>query len=164
MVLSSLKQYIDGVRDVSKTVFRYSLILGLILAGALEVGNYTRFLLRIFTEDKSTQDALKPLLLLLIVAQPLNSFVFAADGVLQGASAFSYQAKSMITSVSVAFASFLCFQHFASNGSESGSNLIFVWYSLVILQLMRGVTSLWKLLEPNGPIDALHRRQEAEMI
>lgn len=159
----SLQQYVDGVRGVSKTVFGYSLILGFILAGILGVGNYTGFLLSLFTEDKLTQDALKPLLLLLIVAQPLNSFVFAADGVLQGASAFSYQAKSMILSVLVAFASFFCFQHFASNGSESGSTLIFVWYSLVILQLMRGVTSLWKLLEANGPIDALHRRQEAEI-
>jgi len=155
-----------GVRDVSKTIFAYSFLLGLTLAAALGVGNYSGFLLNLFTNDKSTQDALKPLLLLLIVAQPLNSFVFAADGVLQGASLFAYQAKSMVLSVLVALASFFCLQYFGRKESESGSTLIYVWYSLVVLQVMRGITSLWKLVEKIGPIDIFNRRQfmEAETV
>jgi len=147
----------DGVRDVSKTIFVYAFVLGLVLAGALGLGDYTGFLLKLFTTDAPTQEALKPLLVLLIVAQPLNSFVFAADGVLQGASVFAYQAKTMVLSVLVAFASFFCLGSFLG-GAESESTLVFVWYSLLVLQLMRGITSLWKLLESNGPIDLFHRR------
>jgi len=146
-----------GVRDVSKTIFVYSFVLGSILAAALGVGKYSGFLLNLFTSDKSTQDALKPLLLLLVGAQPLNSFVFAADGVLQGASLFAYQAKSMVLSVVIAFATFFGLQYVSDKESHPGSTLIYVWYSLVILQLMRGITSLWKLIERNGPIDILGR-------
>ena len=129
------------------------------LAGALGLGDSTGFLLKLFTADIPTQEALKPLLLLLIIAQPLNSFVFAADGVLQGASVFAYQAKTMVLSVLIAFACFFCLKHFGK-GPESEINLVDVWYSLLVLQLMRGITSLWKLVEPNGPIDLFHRRQQ----
>jgi Na+-driven multidrug efflux pump len=144
-----------GVRDVSGTIFVYCFVLGLALAGALGLGYYTGFLLKLFTNDIATQEALKPLLILLIVAQPLNSFVFAADGVLQGASVFAYQAKSMVLSVLIAFASFFCLEYFGK-GPESESTLVSVWYSLLVLQLMRGITSLWKLVERNGPIDLFH--------
>ena len=149
---------VAGVCDVSRTVFAYSVGLGLCLAGVLGLGDYTGFLLKLFTANMPTQEALKPLLILLIVAQPLNSFVFAADGILQGASSFAYQAKSMVLSVLVAFASFFCLQYLG-NGLESNNTLVYVWYALLVLQLMRGVTSLWKLLEPNGPIDLLNHRQ-----
>ena len=149
---------------MSRTVFIYSFLLGLALAGALAVGDSTGVLLKMFTTDIPTQEALKPLLVLLIVAQPLNSFVFAADGVLQGASVFSYQAKSMVLSVLVAFVSFFCLGYFGKQhqGTESESTLINVWYSLLVLQLMRGLTSLWKLAEANGPIDLFHRRRTQE--
>lgn len=137
---------------MSRTIFVYAFVLGLVLAGALGLGDYTGFLLKLFTTDMPTQKALKPLLVLLIIAQPLNSFVFAADGVLQGASVFAYQAKTMVLSVLVAFASFFCLGYFG----ESQRTLVYVWYSLLVLQLMRGITSLWKLVEPNGPIDLFH--------
>merc|ERR1711935_1308600 len=115
--------------------------------GVLGLGYHTGFLLKLFTADTPTQEALKPLLVLLIVAQPLNSFVFAADGVLQGASVFAYQAKSMVLSVLVAFASFFCLGYF-SMGPDSGSSILLcVWYSLLVLQLMRGITSLLKLVQ-----------------
>ncbi len=145
------------MRDVSRTIFVYAFILGLVLAGALVVGDCTGFLLKLFTTDIPTQEALKPLLVLLIVAQPLNSFVFAADGVLQGASVFAYQAKSMVLSVLVSFITFFCLGSFGKQGTESESTLIYVWYSLLVLQLMRGLTSLRKLAESNGPIDLFHR-------
>ena len=150
----------DGVRSVSKTIFGYSLGLGLVLAAALELGDISGFLLNLFTQDVAIQEALKPLLIILIAAQPLNAFVFAADGVLQGASAFSYQAKSMILSASVAIGSFVGLQYFGGD-LETTSTLAHVWYSLVILQLMRGVTSVWKLADAEGPIDLFFRRQES---
>ena len=149
---------------MSRTVFIYSFVLGLALAGALAVGDSTGFLLKMFTTDIPTQEALKPLLVLLIVAQPLNSFVFAADGVLQGASVFAYQAKSMVLSVLVAFVCFFCLGYFGKQqqGTDSESTLIYVWYSLLVLQLMRGLTSLWKLAETTGPIDLFHRTRTHE--
>ncbi len=148
-----------GVRDVSRTIFVYAFVLGLALAGALGLGDYTGFLLKLFTTDMPTKKALKPLLFLLIVAQPLNSFVFAADGVLQGACFFAYQATTMVLSVLVAFVSFFCLGHFG----ESQNTLVFVWYSLLVLQLMRGITSLWKLVDPNGPIDLFHRHSRTRL-
>ena len=146
----------DGVLTISKTIFAYSLGLGLFLAGALGLGDASGFLLNFFTEDVQVQAALGPLLVILIAAQPLNAFVFAADGVLQGASAFSYQAKSMVLSASVAIGSFYGLQYF-DGAVETTSTLVHVWYALVTLQLMRGVTSLWKLADADGPIDLFSR-------
>jgi len=147
-----------GVRNISKTIFAYGLALGVFLAGALVLGDVSGFLLDLFTEDAQTQEALKPLLTIIIAAQPLNAFVFAADGVLQGASAFSYQAKSMVLSVSVGIGSFFVFQYF-DGALDTSHTLVHVWYALVTLQLMRGVTSLWKLGDADGPIDLFSRRE-----
>jgi len=146
-----------GVRSISKTIFMYGLGLGVFLAGALAVGDATGFLLHLFTEDVQTQEALRPLLTIIIVAQPLNAFVFAADGVLQGASVFSYQAKSMVLSVSIGIGSFFGLQYF-DGAVETSNSLVHVWYALVTLQLMRGLTSLWKLADVEGPIDLFSRR------
>lgn len=139
------------VRTVSKTIFTYSFILGIILAGILEIGNVSGVLLNFFTTDEATHESLKPLLLILIIAQPLNSFVFAADGVIQGSSEFEYQATSMILSVTVAVLSFFTLQYL----DPSSATLIHTWYGLIILQLMRGVTSVIKIVDPEGPIDYL---------
>ena len=182
-----------GVRRVCRKILLYAVGLGLLLAALLSLGDGTGWILQLFTKDRSTQTALQPLLVVLIVAQPLNSFVFTADGILQGASEFTYQAKSMITSVIVAIGSFYGFvqyQHYHhhryyyyyyyhtdeyNNEEDNGGghqnslfddedndnieiNLIFVWYSLLILQFMRGLTSTWKLVQPTGPIDLFDRR------
>ena len=140
----------ENARAVSKTVFVYSLGLGLILAAFLQIGYSTEFLLTFFTSDVSTQAALKEILTLIILAQPLNSLVFAADGVLQGASEFPYQAKSMALSVGTAAASFVFLQSLGT-----ADTLVHVWTSLIILQLMRGITSAVKIVEGKGPIRLL---------
>ena len=140
-----------------KTIFVYSLGLGLVLAVALGIGDATGFLLDLFTDDIPTQEMLKPLLTILILAQPLNSFVFAADGVLQGAAFFQYEAKGMIFSSLFGISSFFGFQYFGGGGTQSSSTLLHVWYALVILQLCRGLTSLWKLAEPGSSINIFSR-------
>ena len=96
------------------------------------------------------------LLTIVILAQPLNSFVFAADGVLQGAEEFTYQAKAMALSVASAFGLFAFLQYttFAQDvilGGESDA-LLNVWYGLIMLQFMRGLTSLVKIVDRDGPI------------
>uniref|UniRef100_A0A7S3Q054 Protein DETOXIFICATION n=1 Tax=Chaetoceros debilis TaxID=122233 RepID=A0A7S3Q054_9STRA len=143
-----------GVRDVSKIVFAYSLGLGVVLSSALAIGDYSGFLVNLFTSDKATQEALIPLLTILIAAQPLNALVFSADGILQGASQFGFQAKSMILSSSVAIMSFVGLEYFTVDNT---STLQHIWYGLIILQLMRGLTSLWKLSDKEGPIDLFER-------
>ena len=129
----------------------YSTVLGLILAGLLQIGYSTGFLLDFFTSDPGTQYALGEILGLIIFAQPLNSIVFAADGVLQGASEFPYQAKSMAISGIVAALSFVILQ----STNNTGDTLVHVWITLITLQLMRGITSAVKIVEKDGPINLL---------
>ena len=138
------------VRDVSKTVFVYSAILGLILALLLQVGYSTGFLLDFFTSDAGTQAALSEILTLIVVAQPLNSLVFAADGILQGASEFTFQAKSMALSAGTAALTFAFLESI-----DVADTLVNVWAALIILQLMRGITSAVKIVEEDGPIKLL---------
>ena len=139
------------VRDVSLTVFSYSIILGFALSVAMQIGDSTRFLLDFFTSDAATQAYLSRILAIIILAQPLNTLVFAADGVLQGASAFSYQAKAMALSGTTAWVSFLVLQEVYG----SGDTLLHVWCGLIVLQLMRGITSFVKLVDKDGPIKLL---------
>uniref|UniRef100_A0A0G4HNZ0 Polysaccharide biosynthesis protein C-terminal domain-containing protein n=1 Tax=Chromera velia CCMP2878 TaxID=1169474 RepID=A0A0G4HNZ0_9ALVE len=144
------------VKKITQTVLGYSLALGSVLATGLAVGTFGSDALsieRFFTADPSTQTALKPLLTLLIIAQPLNAVVFAADGVLQGAAEFPYQAKSMLLSVLVAGTVFVGLESPWLGVGEGDSNtLVHVWDALLVLQLMRGLTSMKKIVDSRGPI------------
>ena len=144
-----------ATRKISGTVFTYSLSLGILLSIALVGGTMSGALLDAFTNDPSIQAALQPILYLIILAQPINSLVFAADGVLQGASEFTYQAKTMWISVGIATLSFFTFQY--NNISQMqilfGSNTLeHVWESMIVLQLCRGITSYIKIRDKRGPI------------
>ena len=142
----------QDVRDISNTVFLYSGGLGVLLALLLQVGNSSNFLLNFFTSDTGTQAALASILFLVVLAQPLNSLVFAADGVLQGASEFPYQAKSMALSGATAAIVFYVLQ---SSNNNNNDTLIHVWISLIVLQIMRGLTSFVKIIDREGPIQLL---------
>jgi Na+-driven multidrug efflux pump len=153
---------VDAVRTVSQTVFNWGLALGLTLSTCLWVGTASGFLIDFFTSDDVTRIELGKLLTIVILAQPLNSFVFAADGVLQGAGEFTYQAKSMALSVISAFAMFAVLEY-TSYGREiltgnDSDTLVHVWYALIILQAVRGITSLVKVVEPMGPIDLFGKK------
>jgi len=139
------------VHDISKTVLGYSAILGFTLAAMLFIGFYsTNFLVNFFTSDTGTQNALLEIAGLIIFSQPLNSLVFAADGILQGASLFPYQAKSMVIS---GFVTAIFFWTLQSTGQSD--SLFNIWSALICLQLMRGITSAVKILDNNGPIKLL---------
>lgn len=159
-----------AVRDLSKTVLVYAVFLGIGLAGLLGIGSYAGdhpFLLSFFTSDEEIQQALIPILGWVIVSQPLNSLVFTADGILQGASEFSFQAKSVVFSAVLAIASFAGLEllnvgegYFSVvSGKAVYTNilpLIHVWEALVILILMRGLTSAVRIVDADGPIDILN--------
>lgn len=157
------------VRAITKTIFIYSSYLGIGLAILLQIGLSTNWLIELFTRDVSTQYTLRTILPYIIIAQPLNAFVFAADGILQGASQFPYQAKAMTISVLVAALTFFFLETTTLTTiiinendastilSNNNSTLVHVWIALLILQAMRGVTSIWKIIDRNGPIDILHK-------
>jgi Na+-driven multidrug efflux pump len=145
------RQDSDSVLDVSKTIFAYSFILGMALALVLQIGASTHWLVDLFTQDPMTQAALGRILPLIVVAQPLNALVFAADGVLQGAAEFPFQARAMMVSGLTAVATFLALETLSSDVDT----LVHVWVALIALQTMRGLTSLWKLIDSTGPINLL---------
>jgi len=142
---------LDDVQTVSRTVFVYSSVLGILLGTLLYVGFETNFLFDFFTNDEGTQLELLAISSLLVLSQPLNSLVFAADGVLQGAAEFPYQAKTMALSAVVAVGAFMIFQSIDPSTEE----LIHVWDAIIILQAMRGITSAFKICDKNGPIRIL---------
>eukprot|EP00590_Aulacoseira_subarctica_P012336 CAMPEP_0172421082 /NCGR_PEP_ID=MMETSP1064-20121228/7365_1 /TAXON_ID=202472 /ORGANISM="Aulacoseira subarctica , Strain CCAP 1002/5" /LENGTH=507 /DNA_ID=CAMNT_0013161307 /DNA_START=112 /DNA_END=1635 /DNA_ORIENTATION=+ len=137
------RQDLTALKDLTRTMLSYAAILGVTLAIILQIGNLSGFLLSFFTTNMPTQKALVPLLDILILSQPLNAIVFTADGVLQGASQFTYQAKSMLLSVGIAIAFFFALQQSAV-GNES-STLVNVWQAFVVLQTMRLLTSFAKM-------------------
>jgi Na+-driven multidrug efflux pump len=142
------------VRHLSGLVMRYGLILGAVLAALLQLGFSTGILLELFTpEHSSTAVALLPLVPILVFVQPLNAMVFTLDGVLQGASQFPYQAKSMVLSVGGGIAALLILNQFDTDSNT----LVHVWESFCVLQMGRLITSLHKMVDKEGPINILER-------
>jgi len=144
----------EGARNVSNTVFIYSAALGLILATLLQIGLSTHWLLDFFTDNESTQVALSKIMPLIVIAQPVNALVFAADGILQGASEFPFQARAMLLSGLTGAATFVALEA----GGGSVDTLVHVWTALIALQVMRGLTSMYKLSDKNGPIGLFQQK------
>jgi Na+-driven multidrug efflux pump len=142
----------QDARDISKIVFVYSLGLGLTLGSLLFIGSESNFLLDFFTTDSATKAELARILPLIIFSQPLNSYVFATDGVIEGASEFTFQAQSMLLSVFVATGLYMSL---SGMGYSDGDTLVQVWTCLIMLQLLRGLTASWKIAQTDGPIDIL---------
>lgn len=158
----------DAVRGICRIVFNWGLILGLTLSSVLWIGTSSGLLTDFFTSDELTRIELGKLLTIVILAQPLNSFVFAADGVLQGAGEFAYQAKSMALSVVCAFSMFIVLEY-TSFGHDiilggDGDTLVDVWWALITLQCMRGLTSIVKLVEETGPINLIGGKEAYSRI
>jgi putative MATE family efflux protein len=142
------------VVGLSSTICRYSGYLGLLLALLLQLGTGTHWLLDVFTNDADTRAALDRILPLMVAAQPLNALVFAADGVLQGAAEFPFQARAMALSGLTAVGTFVVLE-----AMPDVDTLVQVWSALIALQVMRGLTSLWKLVDRDGPINLLSRKE-----
>ena len=135
-------------RIITSTVLQYSFMLGVVLACFIQIGESTGWLLSAFTGDNETQEALSRILPLIVLAQPVNAIVFAADGIIQGASEFPFQAKAMAISGGTAVLTFLVLEH-----TQSTDTLVHVWEGLLALQLSRGLTSFWRIIDRNGPIN-----------
>ncbi len=132
------------------------------LSTCLWVGTTSGFLIVFFTSNDVTRIEMGKLLMIVILAQPLNLFVLAADRVLQGAGEFTYQAKSMALNVVSAFAMFAVLEYTSYGckmlrGNDSDT-LVLVWYALITLQAMRGITLLVKVVETTGPVNLLGKK------
>ena len=139
---------INDVRNITHVIFYYAFMLGIFLAILLGIGTQTGFLIHLFTFDKSIQERLSSILYIIILSQPMNTLVFASDGVLQGASEFSYQAKAMAVSALGSCGFYIL----TSFGAQFGNELVHIWLSLVTLQIVRGLSSLYKLMDEDGDI------------
>ena len=150
------KQNSNYVLKVSSTILNYSIGLGLVLSiiffslSSIPI-NGTNLLSNFFTNDIQVQNEFMKIIPLIIISQPLNSIVFACDGILQGCAEFTYQAKGMVISVSVA----ILFYYIVSSGSvdvDVDASLMHVWEALIVLQGMRGIVSFVKIFDGDGPI------------
>jgi putative MATE family efflux protein len=119
---------------------------GFLLALALLPENV---LVATFTRDPSVADAVMPLVPILAVSQPINGFVFVADGVLQGYRAFRYEAVAMLAAI-IFTGAFVTVQNDAASFSSSNFQLEDVWLSLLILQLSRATAFAFWWFAPMG--------------
>ena len=119
---------------------------GFLLALALLPENV---LVATFTRDPSVADAVMPLVPILAVSQPINGFVFVADGVLQGYRAFRYEAVAMLAAI-IFTGAFVTVQNDAASFSSSNFQLEDVWLSLLILQLLRATAFAFWWFAPMG--------------
>ena len=96
-----------------------------------------------FTDDDAVVRALRSVYPFLFLMQPLNALVFVWDGIVMGATDFSYLARSVAASGVVAAAVLLAVL-------PLGWSLIGVWWAVTVLMLGRGATLLW--WQRRGPL------------
>jgi MATE family multidrug resistance protein len=96
-----------------------------------------------FTSDESVADAFRGIYPFLVVMQPLNALVFVWDGIVMGATDFSYLAKSVLVSAVAAVAVLL-----AVLPLDWG--LAGVWWAVTVLMVGRALTLLW--WQMRGPL------------
>ena len=114
---------VSPAQEIARKVLVYSLILGAALAAGLSLGAAApgHAIPYAFTQDADIISALLPVLPIVIISQPLNAVVFAADGVVQGAQDFAFQAKSMLVSAVVAAACYYSLQTSSNAGEGVGA-------------------------------------------
>ena len=145
---------LNVLHTVTRLVCQYGIILGAVLAVLLHFGFESNLLYELFVPPNTpTAAALSSLVPILVLSQPLNAVVFTLDGVLQGASQFPYQAKTMVLSVSAGVAAFLLLE----NLETSSTPLVHVWEAFAVLQSVRLITSLWKMSQE--PINIFSSRE-----
>ncbi|GMH56110.1 hypothetical protein TL16_g02060 [Triparma laevis f. inornata] len=91
--------------------------------------------------DAEVMEGVASVLPIVVLCQPLNGAVFVADGVLQGANEFDYEAKAMATSVAFA----VTFIALAEGLGLDGTTLVHVWEGMAILQASRAITTLARI-------------------
>lgn len=112
-------------------------VFGLLLAAAAP------FIPGWFTDDDAVVGALRGIYPFLFLMQPLNALVFVWDGIVMGATDFSYLAWSVAASAVAAAAVLLAVL-------PLGWGLTGVWWAVTVLMLGRGASLLW--WQQRGPL------------
>ncbi len=99
---------------------------------------------RIFTDDPDTLVQVALILPFVVWMQPLNALVFVWDGIFMGTEDFAYLARQMVLSAAAAAAVLLLVL-------PMGWGLSGVWWGIVTLMGVRGVTLGMRYLGPRGP-------------
>ena len=131
----------DTAREVGDRLLFLGAVAGLGLAGGL--GLLSPLVPRVFTAGPEVEAALRSVLPVVIVLQPLNALVFVWDGLLLALRAFRYVALAMVLSAAPAVALLLSVQ-------PLDLGLRGVWAALALLIALRAVTAGWRWWGPSG--------------
>jgi MATE family multidrug resistance protein len=130
-----------GARRVADRVIAWGFALG--VAQALLFLLAKPLLVRLFTSDPAVVAALDSVYLFIVVMQPLNAAVFVLDGVFMGAEEFRFLARAMVMAAVVASVLLLLVL-------PLGWGLLGVWWGMIALMLVRGLTLVLRYRAPFG--------------
>ena len=143
MVGSTVPRSIEDAAVIARRLLVLGIGLGIGFAAALAA--VAPWLPLWFTDDAGVIAAVRSVYVLVVVMQPLNAAVFVWDGIVIGASDFTYLAKSMV--VAMAVASGLLLAVLPLNWGLAG-----VWWAILTLMVVRAVAlGRWQL---RGPLAA----------
>lgn len=132
-----------GARRVADRVIAWGFALG--VAQALLFLLAKPLLVGLFTTDPAVVAALDSVYLFIVVMQPLNAVVFVLDGVFMGAEEFRFLARAMVIAAAVAAALLLLVL-------PLGWGLLGVWWGMIALMLVRGLTLVLRYRAPFGAL------------
>jgi putative MATE family efflux protein len=134
MVATTLPKSRIDAAALSRRLLALGLVFGLVLAVTVAaVGNWSPGW---FSDDAEVVAALRSVYPFLIVMQPLNALIYVGDGVVIGASDFTYLARSMLVAL-VGSAAFLAVV------LPFGWGLAGVWWGVVVLMAIRAAALAW---------------------
>jgi putative MATE family efflux protein len=131
-----------AVRSVAARLLFWGGIVGLLLAFLFFVA--APWLPRVFTDDPVTLRTVALVLPFVIWMQPLNALVFVWDGIFMGKEDFRFLARQMVLSAGAAGAVLLLVL-------PMGWGLPGVWWGIVALMGVRGLTLALRWRAPRGP-------------
>jgi putative MATE family efflux protein len=110
--------------------------------GVAAVAGIVVFLFRdqlagLFSTDPAVISATSFILIFITVAQPLNGYVFALDGILIGAGDISYLGRTMAAAASI-------FAGLAVWILQAGAGLGWLWAAITVFMALRAVTLWWR--------------------
>jgi len=125
----------EQARAAARRMVELDVALG-VVAGALTL-LFRRPIADLFTDDPALIGLIAYLLVWVALAEPLNGFVFALDGVLIGAGDLAYLGRAM-TAVSIAFLAMGA----AVIATDAG--LGWLWTALTAFMFLRGAAVWWR--------------------
>ncbi len=125
----------EQARAAARRMVELDVALGVVAGGLTLV--FRRPIAGLFTDDPVLIGLIAYLLVWVALAEPLNGFVFALDGILIGAGDLAYLGQAM-TVVSIAFLAM------GAAVIAAGAGLGWLWTALTAFMALRGVAVWWR--------------------